>query len=326
MATASARTDPGELNPYRVELTGYCYRMLGSAFDAEDAVQETLLRAWRSLDGFEGRASVRAWLYRIATNVCLDMLRGRQRRALPTDLVAPSTADVLPGAPHPEEVWVQPAPDGRVLPVSSDPADVAALRETVRLAFVTALQQLPPRQRAVVILRDVLRMSSLEVADQLDSSVASVNGMLRRARAKLPTIDATTAARLDATRLDEQRQILLTRYVEAFERYDVDRLVALLHEDATVTMPPHMLWLSGRAEITRWFHRDASPCRGSRLVPVHANASPAFAQYHTSPDGGPHRAFAIHVVALTEARIGRIDFFLTPNAFALFDLPAELYR
>jgi RNA polymerase sigma-70 factor (ECF subfamily) len=198
------------------------------------------------------------------------------------------------------------------------------MRETVRLAFITALQQLPPRQRAVVILRDVLRMTSHEVAHQLDSSVASVNGMLRRARAKLAAIDQTPATRGGSPELDAQQQALLTRYVDAFERYDVDRLVALLHEDATMAMPPYMLWLSGTAEIARWFRRPTSPCPGSCLVPVHANGSPAFAQYHASPDGGPHQAFAIQVLTLTRARISRIDCFLSRDLFTLFDLPREL--
>ena len=324
MEVALAPAGLGDLARYRVELTGYCYRMLGSAFDAEDAVQETLLRAWRGLDGFERRASARTWLYRIATNVCLDMLRGRQRRALPTDLTAPSNADVYLGAPHPETAWVQPAPDGRILPTDGDPAEMATMRETVRLAFVTALQQLPPRQRAVVILRDVLRLTSHEVAHHLDSSVASVNGMLRRARAKLAALDATTAARGDATRLDHRQQALLARYVDAFERYDVDTLMALLHEDSTIAMPPYMLWLSGRTEIARWFRRETSPCHGSRLVRVHANGSPAFAQYHASADGCHHRAFALHVLTMTGARISRVDCFLTPEVFALFDLPREL--
>jgi RNA polymerase sigma-70 factor (ECF subfamily) len=313
-----------ELTRYRMELTGYCYRMLGSAFDADDAVQETLVRAWRSLDRFEGRASLRAWLYRIATNACLDILRGRQRRALPVDITAPSTAEATLGAPLPEAVWVQPVPDGRVLPTGADPADLATMRDTVRLAFITALQQLPPRQRAVLILRDVLKMTSDEAAEQLDASVASVNGMLRRARAKLATIGEPNSHK---TRLDDEQDALLARYVDAFERYDVDALLVLLHEDATLSMPPFTLWLRGRIEIARWLSRAVNPCPNSRLVRVSANGSPAFAQYHAPVDGGHgglHRAFALQVLTLNESRISRIDFFLTPSLFALFDQPIEL--
>jgi RNA polymerase sigma-70 factor (ECF subfamily) len=323
---------PESLDDHRVELTGYCYRMLGSAFDADDAAQETLMRAWRSLDRFEGRSSLRAWLYRIATNVCLDILRGRQRRALPIDVSAASTAEAALDAPLAEAVWVQPVPDGRVLPIDGDPAELAAARDTIRLAFVTALQQLSPRQRAALILRDVLRMTSVEVAEQLDASVASVNGLLRRARAKLATLGRSTT---DAHQLglwpnrsypglDDEQRALLTRYVDAFERYDVDALVALLHEDATLSMPPFAVWLRGRTEVALWFSREASPCRGSHLIRVSANGSPAFAQYHPSADGGSYRAFALQVLTLTGNRITGIDHFLTPGLFALFDLPIDL--
>lgn len=197
---------------------------------------------------------------------------------------------------------------GKSSPRTATPAEMATRRETVRLAFVTALQQLPPRQRALIVLRDVLQMTSHEVAHHLNSSVASVNGMPRRARAKLAALDETTAALGDATGLDQQQQALLSRYVGAFERYDVETLIALLHEDATIAMPPYMLWLSGRTEIARWFRRDTSPCHGSRLVRVHANGSPAFAQYHASADGCHHRAFALDVLTVTEARISRVDF------------------
>ena len=245
-----------ELEQYRVELTGYCYRMLGSAFEAEDAVQETLIRAWRSIDHFEGRSSLRTWLYRIATNVCLDFLGGRQRRARPMDLGPSVTAPAGPGDTLPENRWLQPIPDGRVLPADDDPAEVAVARETIRLAFVAALQELPPRQRAVLILREVLHWKADEVATLLDTTVASVNSALQRARATLAASDLADA---EPTAFDAAQQELLDRYVDAFERYDIDSLVALLHEDATMSMPPYALWLRGPSEIARWHLGPGAP-------------------------------------------------------------------
>src|SRR6266542_681045 len=230
-----------QLERYRRELTAYCYRMLGSAFEAEDAVQETLLRAWRSFDRFEGRAALRSWLYRIATNVCLNMLSASQRRARPMDLGPASTAEATLGSELPEATWIGPVPDGRILPTDGDPAEVAESRETIRLAFVAALQRLPPPQRAVLILREVLRWKAVEVAELLGTSVASVNSALQRARSKL------AAADLEATEayqpLDDEQRVLLARYVDAFERYDLESLTSLLHEDATWSMPPYELWL-----------------------------------------------------------------------------------
>jgi RNA polymerase sigma-70 factor (ECF subfamily) len=313
-----------QLEAHRVELTAYCYRMLGSAFEAEDAVQETFLRAWRGLDRFEGRAALRSWLYRIATNVCLDMVSARQRRARPIDLGPAMSADSGLGPPLPETAWLEPVPDARVLPSASDPAEVAVARESIRLAFVAALQHLPPRQRAVLILREVLRWKADEVAELLGSSVASVNSALQRARSTL------AANHLDATDLaepmDERKQALLARYVDAFERYDLDALTALLHEDATWSMPPYELWLQTHDDIQRWCLGPGIGCRGSRLIPTMANGSPAFGQYKPA-DGGGYEPWSLQVVETSGDRISGITFFLdTARFFPLFGLPPRLER
>jgi RNA polymerase sigma-70 factor (ECF subfamily) len=221
-----------QLEEYRRELTGYCYRMLGSAFEAEDAVQETMLRAWRSLDRFEGRAALKSWLYRIATNVCLDMLNGKERRIRPLELGPAGTVD-SPLTTRADEAWLEPVPDGHVLPSDGDPAQLAEERETLRLAFVAALQHLPPQQRAVLILREVLRWRANEVAELLETSVASVNSALQRARASLDATEITPSEPLEP--LDDEQQELLRRYVDAFQRYDMEALTALLHEDAKQT-------------------------------------------------------------------------------------------
>ena len=249
-----------QLEHHRVELTAYAYRMLGSAFEAEDAVQETMLRAWRSYDGFEGRAALRSWLYRIATNVCLDMLTGRERRARPMDLAPAKTADVPLDDGLSETSWILPVPDGRVLPAGGDPAAAVESRESVRLAFVAALQHLPPRQRAVLILREVLRWKATEVAELLDTSVASVNSALQRARATLADADVEGT---DSSRpMDDEQRALLARYVDAFERYDLDSLTSLLREDATWSMPPYELWLQSHEDIRKWCLGPGIGCRG----------------------------------------------------------------
>jgi RNA polymerase sigma-70 factor, ECF subfamily len=311
-----------ELEQRRVELTAYCYRMLGSAFEAEDAVQETLLRAWRSMDGFEGRASIRSWLYRIATNVCLDMLNGRQRRARPMDLAAPQTADALLGEPLPETTWIQPMPDGHVMPEGADPAVVAESRETIRLAFIAALQHLPARQRAVLILRDVLRWKAAEVAELLETSVASVNSALQRARSTLADSEISPSDPLEP--MDPEQRELLTRYVQAFERYDLDSLVSLLRKDATWSMPPYELWLRRHEDIRKWCLGPGAGCRGSRLIPTVANGSPAFGQYKPSPGGG-YDPWALQVIEASVGEIVGISFFLdTDSMFPLFGLPARL--
>ena len=311
------------LERYRVELTGYCYRMLGSAFEAEDAVQETLLRAWRNLDQVEGRAELRTWLYRIATNVCLSMLGARQRRARPMDLgpAGMAEAEAL-GAPLPESTWLEPIPDGRAVPATTDPADVAVARESIRLAFVAALQHLPPRQRAVLILREVLRWRASEVAELLETSVASVNSALQRARSTLAAADlsATEAA----VPLDEEKRALLARYVDAFERYDMAQLTSLLHEDAKWNMPPYALWLQTHLDIVRWCLGPGIGCRGSRLVPTIANGLPAFGQYKPAADGGLE-PWSLQVVEMSGGRISAITFFLdTERLFPLFGLPPRL--
>ncbi|MGB2954094.1 MAG: sigma-70 family RNA polymerase sigma factor [Gaiellaceae bacterium] len=309
------------LEQHRVELTGYCYRMLGSAFEAEDAVQETLVRAWRGFDRFEGRAALRSWLYRIATNVCLDMLSGRERRARPMDLGPAKTADAPIGAALPEATWIQPIPDSRALPTDGDPAELVVERETIRLAFVAALQHLPARQRAVLILRDVLRWKASEVAELLDTSVVSVNSALQRARSALSASDLTSTDPFAP--MDESQRALLARYVDAFERYDMDSLTSLLHEDATQTMPPYELWLRGRDDILRWWFGPGAGCRGSRLVPTVANGLPAFGQYRPSGPGGSYEPWALQVIEVSGGEIIGFNAFLdTEVLFPLFGLPA----
>src|SRR6202140_751110 len=269
-----------QLEGYRSELIGYCYRMLGSPFEAEDAVQETMLRAWRGFERFEGRAALRSWIYRIATNVCLDMLDGRNRRARPRDL-GPALAPVVENAHWlPEVAWLEPLPDS-VLAESGDPAELAVARESIRLAFVAALQHLPPRQRAVLILCEVLRWKAKEVAELLDTSVASVNSALQRAR---ETLEASGVSSNDPVpEMDEARKQLLARYVQAFERYDLSALTALIQEDAKQSMPPYDLWLQGRANILAWWLGPGLGCRGSRLPPTSGGEGPGgFRQEKTS--------------------------------------------
>lgn len=311
-----------DLEKYRTELTGYCYRMLGSAFEAEDAVQDTMVRAWRALDSFEGRSSLRSWLYRIATNVCLDSLNAGNRRARPMDLTDPTPVAQARLNERPEITWLEPVPDGRVLPSVADPAETAVSRETVRLAFVAALQHLPPKQRAVLILREVLAWKASEVAELLGTTVASVNSALQRARATLA--EQAPAASDPADPLDEEQKALLDRYVAAFEGYDMQALTALLHEDATMSMPPYDLWLRGHEDIVGWMLGVGEVCRGSKLVPTVANGSPAFAHYHPDPEGG-FAPWALIVLQLHDGRIGGMDFFLdTKRWFPLFDLPERL--
>jgi RNA polymerase sigma-70 factor (ECF subfamily) len=300
----------GELEQHRSELTAYCYRMLGSPFDAEDAVQDTLVRAWRNLDRFEGRAALRSWLYRIATNVCLDMLKASKRRARPMDL-GPSQEPLIENLnERPEVTWIEPIPD---------PADVTVERDTIRLAFVAALQHLPPRQRAVLILSEVLRWQATEVAELLESSVASVNSALQRARATLANVEVGAP---DVAEVDRE---LLDRYVAAFEAYDFDALTSLIREDAIQSMPPYDMWLAGRDDIFTWWVGPGIGCKGSRVVPVvSANGSPAFGQYKPSPDGG-YEPWALQVLGVKEGKISELTFFLsTERLFPLFGLPLHL--
>jgi RNA polymerase sigma-70 factor (ECF subfamily) len=313
---------PGALEDYRRELTGYCYRMLGSGFEADDAVQETMLRAWKSSGQFEGRSSVRSWLYRIATNVCLDMLRGRQRRARPMELGPPSPPDdSLLGQMLPEHMWVSPIADDRVLPVDADPAEIVEAKDTIRLAFITALQHLPPRQRAALILCEVLRFQATEVAGLLGTPVPAVNSALQRARATLAAVPHDTRPE----ELPADHASLLDRYVDAFQRYDMSALIGLLHEDAVQSMPPFALWIEGAENITTWMVQPApSACRGSHLIPVRANGGPAFGQYKPDPNGGL-APWSLQVLEIRGDRIARMTFFLDAAAlFPSFGLPAHL--
>ncbi len=314
--------DP-RLLEHRRELTGYCYRMLGSIVDAEDAVQDTMVRAWRGLADFEGRSALRSWLYRIATNVCLDQLNGRQRRALPMDLAGdpyPPVVASLAGR-RPASAWVEPVLDRQVLAEDGDPAEQAVARESVRLAFVAALQHLPPRQRAVLILREVLRWKADEVAVLLDTTVASVNSALQRARATLADLGGRPAPRA----LDDDARGLLARYLDAFERYDIEAFVQLLHEDATQHMPPFEMWLRGRDDIGAWMLGPGHECRGSRVVATSANGSPAVVQYRLR-EGGGHEPWALHVLEVVDGRVAHISSFLhlDNDLFVRLGLPAGL--
>ncbi|WP_052848475.1 sigma-70 family RNA polymerase sigma factor [Streptomyces avicenniae] len=333
--TATSADEPvteAQLERHRKELTAYCYRMLGSAFEAEDAVQETLVRAWRGLDRFEGRSSLRSWLYRIATNVCLTMLSGSSRRARPMDLSSPTpTASAVLGPPLPETAWVEPMPDSRMLS-ATDPAERAEARESVRLALIAALQHLAPRQRAVLILREVLAWKASEVAELLGTSVASVNSALQRARATIATTGLNAAGdaalapgdAVSAEALSTEEKDLLARYLDAFERYDLDSLTTLLHEDATLSMPPYDLWVRGADDVCAWMLGPGHGCRGSRLIPTSANGLPAFGQYRPDPDGG-HTPWALQVIETAEGRITGINSFLdTERFFPLFGLPPHL--
>ncbi|MHC3468185.1 sigma-70 family RNA polymerase sigma factor [Streptomyces sp. 7R007] len=314
------------LEKHRTELTGYCYRMLGSSFEAEDAVQDTLVRAWRSYDRFEGRSSLRSWLYRIATNVCLDMLTAGNKRARPMDLTESTPLAQAALAPRPDNTWLEPMPDARVLPTTDDPAEAAVAKESVRLAFMAALQDLPPKQRAVLILREVLAWKASEVAELLDTSVASVNSALQRARATLAERGDDRSARAAVSDpLDEEQQKLLERYVAAFEGYDMTALTALLHEDAIMTMPPFDLWLTGPADITGFMTTLGASCAGSRLLPVQANGLPGFAHYKPDPEKGGFTAWAVQVLEVSEGRITGFHCFLdTQRWFPLFGLPSRL--
>jgi RNA polymerase sigma-70 factor, ECF subfamily len=320
-APLTVTPDAGALEQHRVELTAYCYRMLGSAFEAEDAVQETLIRAWRALDRFEGRSALRSWLYRIATNVCFDMLSGRERRPRPMDL-GPAQEPVIENLHTPDISWLEPVPDALVLS-DGDPADVAVARETIRLAFVAALQHLPPRQRAVLILCEVLRWKASEVAELLETSVASVSSALQRARATLAA-DGLESDRA-AEPLSAEDRALLERYVAAFEAYDIEALTAVIREDASQSMPPYDMWLQGRDDIFTWWFGPGIGCRGSRLLPTEgANGMPAWGQYKPAPRGG-YDPWALVVVEVSGGRIGELTFFLdTERLFPLFGLPARL--
>ena len=313
-----------ELERFRPHLTGHCYRMLGSVFDADDAVQETLVRAWRSLDAFEGRSALSSWLYRIATNVCLDFLAERKRRRRPIEESPPGKLteellqhpEQLPLRPHDE--WLEPILDSLVVPSDADPHEKIALKESTRLALVSALQRLPGKQRAALLLTEVLGFSAVEAAECLELSVPALNSALQRARAAMPERDPG-AGSLTAAQAE-----LLERYVQAFEAYDIEALKALLHEDAKHCMPPYCLWLSGPEDIGRWMLGPGHGCRGSRLLPLEISGLPAFAQYRPRPEGG-HGPWAIIVLELSGDRIQGVTNFLdTERLFPRFGLPSEL--
>jgi RNA polymerase sigma-70 factor (ECF subfamily) len=306
-----------QLEQYRPELIGYCYRMLGSIYEAEDAVQDTMLRAWRARARFEDRTGLRPWLYRIATNVCLDMLKGRSRRALPMDVAPVATGELRRGDARSAETWIQPAPESLVLP-AGDPAERAVSRESVRLAFVAALQHLGPRQRAVLILRDVLRWRAAEVAALLETSTDAVNSTLRRARAALPRIDRDSAPSEPSADDGE----LLAAYIDAFERNDLDALVGLLRDDAVLEMPPFELWMQGPDDIRRWM-LAVDAAGQERLTPINANGSPAVAVYRPSAPGAGPTAFSIQVLDIVAGRISAIHVFLDPALFRVFGLPLD---
>jgi RNA polymerase sigma-70 factor, ECF subfamily len=313
--------DAGQLETHRAALTGHCYRMLGSAFDAEDAVQDTMVRAWRSLDRFDGRASLRTWLYRIATNVCLDALGDRARRARPMDERTVGSVDD-PLDARPRTHWLEPIPDARALPADADPFELTALRQSTRLAFVAALQHLPPRQRAALLLTEVLGWSAAEVAESLDTTETAVNSALQRARATLGSRDVVSRSEEP---LSGDQSKLLERYVDAFQRYDVDGLVALLREDATLSMPPYTLWLRGPDAIRAWLLGRGIGCRGSRLVATAACGSPAFGHYRPVEMNGTWKPWALIVLELEGERIAAWNSFLdVEKLFPLFGLPPSL--
>lgn len=305
---------------HHAAITGHCYRMLGSVFDAEDAAQDTFIRAWRARAKFDGRSSLRTWLYRIATNVCLDHLESRRRRILPTAVGNPcnfpSKADLTT---QPAETWIEPIPDVAAIPSGEDPARRAILRESVRLAFIAALQHLPPRQRAVLLLNDVLDFSSAETASALSLSVAAVNSALQRARETMgKPVNASSA---DLTGPQEET---VRHYMEAFERYDVPAITSLLRADVAFCMPPYSLWLQGADAVSSWMQTFGTGCRGSRLLPAKACASLAFAQFRPDPAGG-HKAWGLIVLELVGDRIATITTFLdAEHLFPRFDLPLTL--
>ena len=310
-----------DFEAHRPALTGHCYRMLGSAFDADDAVQETMIRAWRSLDNFDGRASLKTWLYRIATNVCLDELKDRGRRARPIEEGSPSSGSppIEALTQRPSAYWIEPILDARVLPAEADPSERAILRQSIRLAFVAALQNLTPKQRAVLLLMEVLGCSAAEVAEFLETSVASVNSALQRARATI-----AQRKQQEPAELSDAQQGMLKRYVAAFETYDVEGLTALMRQDVTFCMPPYSLWLQGREDIRTWMLGLGCGCRGSRLVPTSACGWPTFAQYRPNPEGG-HKAWALIVLELAGDQIVGVNSFLDTEAlFRRFDLPLAL--
>jgi len=326
MTTPTTPTTPTEseglsgLERYRPELLAHCYRMLGSVHDAEDLVQETYLRAWKSQDTFEGRSSMRTWLYRIATNACLTALQSRGRRPLPTGLGQEASDPFATLVTQPEVPWLEPVPDVLVTDLPDDPAAVVTSRESIRLAFVAALQNLPPRQRAVLVLREVLAWRASEVAEALGTSTAAVNSMLQRARAQ---IEQAGLSRDDVVEPKEpENRELLDRYVAAFENYDVDAMVSLFTEDAIWEMPPFPGWYQGARTIGDLISTQcpASGPADMRMLPTSANGQPAFALYMRDADG-VHRAFQIQVLTVTEGAVSHVGTFFDTQLFEAFRLP-----
>ncbi|WSJ90188.1 sigma-70 family RNA polymerase sigma factor [Streptomyces sp. NBC_01304] len=312
----------GSIEELRGGLTGYCYRMLGSAFDAEDAVQETMVRAWRNAARFEGRSSLRTWVYSIAHRVCLDALAGRGRRATPMDLSGPTSGATGPGTPLDASRWIEPCPDGRTSAAPADPAEVVTDRESIRLAFVAALQHLPPKQRAVLLMREILGLSAGEVAELQDTSVASVNSALQRARSTLAAHRTPPQAEREPVAPSDTQQVLADRYAAAFAAYDMDMLAMLLHVDVTLSLPPYPMWMRGFDDVEAWLTGPAIGCRGSHLVPTMANGVPAFGQYRPCADGTGFEPWALQVLDIADSRIRGISFFRdTERLFPLFDLP-----
>ncbi|ORV20743.1 sigma-70 family RNA polymerase sigma factor [Mycolicibacterium confluentis] len=308
---------------YHRELLAHCYRMTGSLHDAEDLVQETYLRAWKAYDRFEGKSSVRTWLHRIATNTCLTALEGRQRRPLPTGLGAPSSDPVGELVQNTEITWLEPLPDGGASP--ADPSVIVGSRESVRLAFIAALQHLSPRQRAVLVLRDVLQWKAAEVAEAVGTSTAAVNSLLQRARAQLESVGPSEENTL-ADPGSPETQELLTRYIAAFEQYDIEALEAMFTEEAIWEMPPFVGWYQGGAAIGALIHQNCPAERPGdmRLLPLTANGQPAAAMYMLDPQTGRHLPFQLHVLDVTDGAVAHVVAFLDTSMFPKFGLPDAL--
>jgi RNA polymerase sigma-70 factor (ECF subfamily) len=316
---------PAVFERHRRELQAHCYRMLGSYEDSEDLVQETFLRAWRAREGFggDGRLALRAWLYRIATNACLDVLRTRPRRVMPPDVAA--AADPTAAIPPPSELpWLQPYPDRLLAPAEQEPDAVVVARETIELAFIAAIQHLPPRQRAVLILRDVVGWSAKDTAHLLETTVASVNSALQRARATLG--DRLGDRRIDwprSSELNNEERELLHRFLDAHARMDADALAALLRDDVRLVMPPHATWYDGREAVMAAVRHGFDPSFGElRSVVAAANRQPAVAHYLKQPGDTAHRALVIDVLRPVDGDIAEITSFVYPELFPAFDLPA----
>jgi len=302
------------------QLTSFCYRMLGSIEDADDAVQETYIRVWQKRDTFRQESSYKTWVYRIAANYCMDKLRQAKRRTLPVDLSGPAASIVAPRETLPDASWIWPAPD-----FAENPEDRIIRKDTLRLCFIALLQYLPPRQRAVLILKDVFEWPARQIAETMDMSPAAVNSALQRARETMERV------KLRSDELSPMREEpdpeLLSRYLEAFEAFDVDKLVALFHEEGCMSMPPFPMWVQGKENLHRFFTLTRWHCEGSRFIPVKVNGGyPAFAQYSPSSDGTVLTPWGIHVVELKGGKILHVQNFINAKLFLRFGLPEQLDR